>query len=145
MRLPSALPILILVLAVPSHTTPAESPAEIVSSQVESAFRSAMEAWAYEQYWKLWEMGTNLERLRVTQNDFSDRMRAGLTRPVAGRQIEAMAVQVNSLESAMVLARITIDRRHLQRQEVVSRSFLFKFEDGSWRIVLYDFQALAGY
>ena len=83
-----------------------------VAQQAEWAFRSAMQAWAYEQYWRLWDMGSRASRAALSREDFTERMRRGNTRPAAGRQVEALAVTSNSPDSARLDVQFGLVKRY---------------------------------
>ncbi len=116
-----------------------------VAQEAEATFRSAMEAWAYEAFWRLWDMGSAASRGAISQSDFTDRMRAGTTRPAAGKQVEAIHVTPRSPELAEVDVRFGLEDKRRPWAESTARPFLLRFEDGRWTVDLWDFLGLAYY
>jgi hypothetical protein len=118
---------------------------EAVAQEAEAAFRSAMEAWAYDEFWRLWDMGSSASRAALSQADFTDRMRAGTTRPAAGKQVEAIRVTAQSPDVAMVYARFGLEDRRRPWAESTERPFVLRLEDTRWTVNLWDFVGLASY
>jgi hypothetical protein len=116
-----------------------------VAQEAEAAFRSAMQAWAYEEYWRLWDMGSRASRAALSREDFTDRMRRGNTRPAAGRQVEALAVASSSPDSALLEVRFGLEDTRRPWVESTGRPFVLLFEDGGWKVNLWDFVSLANY
>jgi len=116
-----------------------------VAQEAEAAFRSAMEAWAYDAYWRLWDMGSTASRAAMSQGDFTDRMRAGTTRPAAGKQVEAIQVVPSSPDTAVAYVRFGLEEARGSLEETTDRSFLLRLEDGRWTVNLWDFVGLAYY
>jgi hypothetical protein len=116
-----------------------------VSQEAEAGFRSAMEAWAYEEYWRLWDMGARTSRAALSQGDFTERMRAGTTRPAAGKQVEAIQAIPTSPDAAVVYVRFGLEDKRRPWEESTERSFLLLLEDDRWRVNLWDFVGLANY
>jgi hypothetical protein len=129
----------------PTVAVAAQPPAEIVSRDVEAAFRSAMEMWAYREFWRLWEVSTSQSRFTTTQQEFAALMERGNTRPAAGRQIEDLRITPTSAETALVLARVGLEDPGTNTVRSLVRSFLFYYQDGRWRPQLSDFLGLASY
>ena len=132
-----------LVLPATMEGTPATPDA--VAQEAEAAFRSAMEAWAYDEFWRLWDMGSSASRRALSQGDFTDRMRAGTTRPAAGKQVEAIRVTPQSPDLAIVYVRFGLEDRRRPWAESTDRPFFLRFEDGRWTVNLWDFVGLASY
>jgi hypothetical protein len=139
-----------LLLAVVSMTwvgqpVSAAGSAQEVSEAPEMAFRAAFEAWAFDAHWRLWDMGTSATRAALPQQEFTERMRRGNTEPESGSRLGAIDVLSQSATVALVRARFVV--RHARRgwSEVVERPFLLMFEDGEWRVNLWDFVGLASY
>lgn len=126
--------------ALTAGSTPQE-----VAQEAESAFRSAMGAWAYEEYWRLWDMGSSASRAALSREDFTDRMRRGNTRPAAGKQVEAIQVVFSSPNSAVLQVRFGLEDKRRPWAQSTDRSFLLRLEDGSWKVSLWDFVGLANY
>jgi hypothetical protein len=132
-----------LVLADTAQGEPATP--EAVAQEAEAAFRSAMEAWAYDEFWRLWDMGSSASRRALSQGDFTDRMRAGTTRPAAGKQVEAIRVTPQSPDLAMIYVRFGLEDRRRPWAESTDRPFFVRLEDGRWAVNLWDFVGLASY
>jgi hypothetical protein len=122
----------------------ASTPQE-VTQEAEWAFRSAMQAWAYEEYWRLWNMGSRASRAALSREEFTDRMRRGNTRPAAGKQVEALAVTSVSPDSALLDVRFGLEDTRRPWAESTGRPFLLLLEDGGWKVDLWDFVGLANY
>jgi hypothetical protein len=111
----------------------------------EAAFRSAVDAWAFDAYWRLWDMGTARTRQVLPRQDFTDRMRRGNAAPDAGGQVEVLAVSSESSTIVIVQASFVVRDTRRGWREMVRRPFLLTFEDGAWRINLWDFVGLVSY
>ncbi len=139
----------ILALAVfacallPHPAIAAESPTQAVGPEVEAAFRDAMAAWSYSEYWRLWAMGLSAQRFALKEGEFDAEMRKGRTRPQGGNAVEAVRVVATSLDAATVHARIGLERGSVTT--VVPRTFTLRREDGAWRVNLNDFLNLSRY
>ncbi len=129
----------------PAPGAPAETPVEIIARDVETAFRDAMEMWAYREFWHLWEISTDESRFRYPQNDFAALMEKGNARPATGRRVEDLRISVMSPQTAVVLARIGIEDPNTNTIQSIVRSFLFYYESGRWRPQLSDFLGLSSY
>ncbi len=116
-----------------------------VAQEAETAFRSAMEAWAYDQYWRLWDMGSSASRAALSREQFSERMQSGNSRPAAGKQVEAIRVVSRSPDSATVQVRFGLEDKRRPWAESTDRPFFLKLEDGEWKVSLWDFVGLANY
>jgi hypothetical protein len=142
-----AMLLLVVAVGVSGATHPLSCGAALaeVAQPAEAAFRSAMEAWAYDAYWRLWDMGTASSRKAISQQEFTDRMRRGNAVLESGGQIEAITVSSHSAQVVILEARFVL--RHLRRgwREVVQRPFLLMFEDEAWRVNLWDFVGLVSY
>lgn len=133
------------VLGLQGPSVTAETSPEGIAQEIELAFRSAMEAWAYEEYWRLWEMGTRTSRSALPREDFTDRMRRGNTHPAAGKQIEMIRVLSRQPRSATVYVRFGVEDRRRSWVESSERPFLLNLEDGRWTVSLWDFVGLANF
>ncbi len=118
---------------------------EAAAQEAEATFRSAMEAWAYDEFWRLWDLGSIASRAAVSRGDFTERMRAGTTRPAAGRQVEAIHVELQSLDLAVVYARLGLEDKRRPWVESTERPFFLRFEEGRWAVNLWDLVGLAYY
>lgn len=133
------------LLALRGHSPGAELIPQERVERAEAAFRSAMQAWAYEEYWRLWEMGTRASRSALPVQDFTDRLRRGNARLAAGKQVEELEATSNSPDSALIYVKFGLEDRRRVLMESVARPFLLKFEEGQWRVSLWDFVGLANY
>ena len=106
----------------------------------ETAFRTVMEAWAYDQHWKMWELGTRGSQFGITQNDFGTRMRLAQLKPAAGKQVEALQVFPEA-PGATVSVRFTLETRRRQLVQVVWNFPAF-YEEAAWRFDLNEFLKL---
>jgi hypothetical protein len=118
---------------------------ELVVREVETAFRAAMEMWAYREYWRLWEVSTSESRFAMTQTDFAAQMERGRTRPATGRQVEDLKISPTSPEAALITARLGLEDSGTGTIRSVVRTFLLYYQDGRWRPQLPDFLGLASY
>jgi hypothetical protein len=119
------------------------SPEQIVRD-AESAFRNIMEAWAYDQHWKMWEMGTRGSQFGITQNDFGTRMRLAQLKPAAGKQVEALQVFPEAPGRATVSVRFTLENRRRQLVQFVW-NFPTVYEESAWRFDLNEFLKILSY
>ena len=133
------------VLIRPAASLSAAGSPQDTAQEAEAAFRSAMEAWAYEEYWRLWDMGSSASRTTLPREEFTDRMRRGNTRPAAGKQVETIQVISSSPDSALVTVRFGLEDKRRPWAESTDRPFLLKLEDGRWKVNLWDFVGLASY
>ena len=130
---------------IPWDKLPADRTPEEVAQEAEAAFRSAMEAWAYEAYWRLWEMGTRDSRSALPREDFTDRMRRGNTQLAAGKHVEMIQMISTQPTSALVYARFGVEDKRRPWVDSTERPFLLNLEDGGWKVSLWDFVGLANY
>lgn len=144
-RVIAACLIAVAVLTQRAASLPAETTPEEVTQEAEFAFRSAMEAWAYEAFWRLWEMGTRASRSALPREDFTDRMRRGNAQPSAGKQVELIQVISTQPTSALVYVRFGVEDKRRPWVNSTERPFLLSLEDGRWKVSLWDFVGLANY
>jgi hypothetical protein len=137
--------VMAVVLGPRGASVTVETTQEAMAQEAESTFRSAMEAWAYEEYWRLWDMGTRISRSALPREDFTDRMRRGNTHPAAGKRIEMIQVLSTQPKSATVYVRFGVEDRRRSWVESTERPFLLNLEDGRWTVSLWDFVGLANY
>ena len=116
-----------------------------MAQEAEATFRSAMEAWAYDEFWRLWDLGSTASRAALPQGDFTDRMRAGTTRIAAGKQVEAIEVALRSSDLVVVYARFGLEDKRRPWAESTDRPFFLRYEEGRWTVNLWDFVGLAYY
>ena len=123
----------------------AAQPSTETAQLVEEALRGAIEAWGADAFWRLWDMGTSASRAALRQQDFVDRMRRGNTEPEVGGQLRASEVLSSSSTVALVRVRFSVRDTRRGWSETVERPFILRFEDGEWRVDLWDFVGLASY
>ena len=133
------------VLVLRGTSLMADSTPEEVAREAEAAFKSAMEAWAYEAYWRLWEMGTRSSRSALPREAFTDRMRRGNTQPSAGKQAELIQVISTQPTSVLIYVRFGVEDKRRSWVESTERPFLLSLEDGRWMVSLWDFVGLVNY
>ncbi len=127
-----------VALAFPISTPAEEFSPDTVALEAETEFRNLMEAWAYDQHWRMWEMGTEASRKAISQTDFSDRMRQSNITPAAGKQVEAIKVYPHSANNADVYARFTLENNLLRRHQTFTVTFPAFKEWGRWTFQLGD-------
>jgi hypothetical protein len=113
-----------------------------VARDAETAFRAMMEAWAYDQHWRMWEMGTESSRMSISQNDFADRLRLSTIKPAAGKQVEAIQVYAESGTQANINARFSLEHHKQHRIRAFTLSTTAALEYDNWRFHLQDFLLL---
>ena len=133
--------ILVMVLAAPLSFAAEFDPAP-VARDAETAFRNMMEAWAYDQHWHMWEMGTESSRMSISQNEFADRLRVSAIKPAAGKQVEAIQVSPQSATRADIQARFSLEHHKQQRIRSFTLNTTAVLEYGSWRFNVQDFLML---
>ena len=114
-----------------------------VSRAIESAFRNAMEAWAAEAHWRLWEMGARATRTALPQSEFTDRLRRGNATPANHGDLEAINVVSESAGIALVRARFILQHVRDGKSRIAERPFILRNEEGAWRVNLWDFVGMA--
>jgi len=144
-RMMAAIVVALSLLVLRGTSLTADSTPEEVPREAEAAFRSAMEAWAYEAHWRLWEMGTRASRSALPREAFTDRMRRGNSQPSAGKQVELIQVISTQPTSALVYVRFGVEDKRRPWVESTERPFLLSLEDGRWMVSLWDFVGLANY
>jgi hypothetical protein len=116
------------------------------SREIESVFRSAMEAWAAEAHWRLWEMGTLTTRAALPQSEFTDRLRRGNATPANHGDLEAVVVSESGgialLRARLILQQVRGSKSQIA-ERVFERPFILRHEDGGWRVNLWDFVGMA--
>jgi hypothetical protein len=145
MRYAEALVGMVAAVVCAVGSLPAPDPYPLTTRPMEATFHGAMEAWGAEAYWRLWDMGTSASRAALPQQDFVDRMRRGNTEPEVGGHIHAIDVLSESSTVALVRARFSVRDTRRGWSEAVERAFLLRFEDGDWKVNLWDFVGLASY
>lgn len=144
MRYSERLVVMVVAVICAVGSLPAAAPSASTTRLVEATFREAMEAWGVDAHWRLWDMGTGASRATLPQQDFVDRMRRGNTEPF-GDRLTAIEVLSESSTVALVRARFSVRDARRGWSEAVERAFLLRFEDGGWKVNLWDFIGLASY
>ena len=145
MRYAEGLAVMVVAVICAVGSLPAANPPPLTTQLVEATFRGAMEAWGADAHWRLWDMGTGASRAALPQQDFVDRMRRGNTEPEVGGHLYAIEVLSESSTVALVGARFSVRDTRRGWSEAVERAFLLRFEDGDWKVNLWDFVGLASY
>jgi len=130
-----------LFLAVPGESV-APFDAFIVARDAETAFRNFMEFWAYDQHWRMWEMGNEASRIAWKQNEFTDRMRRSGINPAAGKQVEEIRVYPESEYQAEIFVRFSLENHLLRRIRPFTMTVPTVVQEGRWRFQLGDFLQL---
>ncbi len=110
-----------------------------------TVFAAALNAWTYGAYWRLWGMGTRESREALSQDEFARRMDAGNAAPVADMPVQAFQVISMSGDVALVRVGIRLEDRRAHRKAATARPFLMRFEEGAWKVNLWDFVGLAAF
>jgi hypothetical protein len=113
-----------------------------VARDAETSFRHMMEAWAYDQHWRMWDMGTESSRMSVSQNDFADCLRLSTIKPAAGKQVEAVQVYPQSATRADIQARFSLEHHKRHRIRAFTLTTTAALEYDNWRFNLQDFLLL---
>ena len=127
-------------------------------SLAERAFRAAMSAWAYGEYWRLYAMGNKESQAGLSENDFVEEMRRGTSSPGVG--LEILDVRIAGIH-AVIEAKVQMEYRGLlpyasNRLYPGSRSgvsgsgyetiqVMLVYQEGDWRINVHQFVGLSRY
>jgi hypothetical protein len=114
------------------------------AARVESAFRAAMQAWAADDYWRLWEMGMAGSRAAVPRGRFVGQMSRGCCKPLASG-VGKVEIQVLGPDRAMVLVAMTLDRCGGSQTQAVQVALVASLEEETWRWNLSDWIGIAHY
>ena len=133
---------LCLVLLLSSVAAAGEAPSPADVQRAEYRVRTAVQAWAYEQWWTLWDMGNATSQSQIPREEFASRMAKGYHRAAPGRQIEALQVSLTSPTYGTANVRLGIRSAFSPSEKVVHRIFGLQMEDGDWKITLHDFLSL---
>lgn len=110
---------------------------------VEVAFREAVSLWASERFETLWERADAVTRQGVSKEQFVFKMRDRALRPACCfRQIQELAVTVQTTESAFVRAKMGFDSRTRGTRFDTTLAFVLRKEEGEWRVAASDFLRL---
>ena len=104
-----------VLLAFPTSVTAQQFSADAVARDAETAFRAMMEAWDYDQRWRMWDMGSQSSQMSVSQNDFADQVRVSTIKPAAGKQVEGIRVYPQSATQASIQARSSLENHKYHR------------------------------
>jgi hypothetical protein len=133
------------IIMLPIVGLAAQPSPETVIPHVETAFQRTMDFLSYRDYSRLWEASTPRSRSNFTEDGFAAQMEKGMAQLAAGRPIEDIKVSLTSPQTALVSVRIGLEHKQCKAwgTQSFARSFLFFYEEGSWRPQLSDFLALA--
>ena len=120
---------------------------------VELAFRAAVTAWAYNEYWRLYGMGTKDSRAALSEKDFVVQMEQGWRRPGIG--VEIVDVHIRGVH-AVIRAKLRMEYGRYTRERIGSWPFqtgptdemvqsVLLYEEGEWRVNLYQLVGMARY
>ncbi len=115
---------------------------EVAARDAETAFRAFMEAWAYDQHWRMWEMGTEASRKGIGQNEFADRLRASKIKPAAGKQVEALEADPHSARYVELDVRFSLENSWDATSNSFSETIEARKEGAEWKFDLGDFLQL---
>jgi hypothetical protein len=132
----------LLLLAAPASAQRADFDSEVVARDAEAAFRAFMEAWAYDQHWRMWEMGTEDSQARIGQNEFANRLRLKGIKPAAGKQVEAIEVYPQSARRVEMDVRFTLENPRDSTSESFSGTISAWKEGAAWKFNLGQFLRL---
>ena len=110
---------------------------------IEGAFREAVSLWAGERFETLWEGADAATRRSVSREQFVFRMRdRALTPACCFRQVQELTVTFQTLDAALVRAKMGFDSRTRGTTLDATLSFSLRREEGEWRVVASDFLGL---
>lgn len=112
-----------------------------------------MTAWAYNEYWRLYGMGTTESRAALSEKDFVFQMEQGIRKPGIGAEI--LDVHTRGVY-AVVRAKVRMEYGRYLREGTGSRPLprgptdeviqsVLICDEGEWRINLYQFVGMARY
>jgi hypothetical protein len=139
----------ILSIAVPAVPQPQAVPQD--PSLAEVTVRSAISAWAYSEYWRLYGMGSQESRAALPETVFVEQMGQGTNRPGIGLGILEVR---SSGPHALVKAKVRMEymKASYARSWISAPGsadetvqLVLVYQDGAWRINLHQFVGLSGY
>ncbi len=143
---------LLAVLSIASAAVPQSQPVPQDPRFPEDAFRSAITAWAYNEYWRLYAMGTRESRAALSEQDFADQMEKGSRRPGIGFEIlDARIAGSQALIKAKVrmeygkYAPYARSRPPTPGSADETMQAVLIYQEGDWRINLHQFVGMSGY
>jgi len=118
----------------------------------ERAFRNAIDAWAYNQYWRLYAMGSKESQARLAEKEFVEQMERGSSAPGIG--LEILDVRIAG-SHALIVARLQMEYRFVSPHTRNRPPFaaptdqtiqvMLVYQEGAWRINLHQFVGMASY
>lgn len=118
----------------------------------ERAFRNAIDAWACNQYWRLYAMGSTESQARLSEKDFVEQMERGSSAPGIG--LEILDVRIAG-SHALIVARLQMEYRfagpHTRNRPPFAAptdqtiQVMLVHQEGAWRINLHQFVGMASY
>jgi len=143
---------LFAMLAITPAAEPQSHPVPQDPRFAEDTFSSAMTAWAYSEYWRLYAMGTKESRATLSENDFADQMEKGSRKPGIG--FEILEVRIAGSQ-ALVTAKVRMEygkyapyaRNRPPRPGAADETIqgMLIYQEGDWRVNLYQFVGMSGY
>jgi hypothetical protein len=136
-------------LAVPA--VPQSQPAPQDPLLAESTVRTAIGAWAYGEYWRLYAMGSQESRAALSEKVFVEQMGQGTSRPGLG--LEILDVRISGFH-ALIKVKVPIEyistpyarsRPRLPGSADETVQLMLVYQEGDWRINLHQFVGLSGY
>ncbi len=113
--------------------------------RIEADFRAAMDAWAANQLWKLWQLGTRSSRSDLPESDFVERMRRGNARFGGEFSVTTIRTPSDTSTVAVLEARFRLESTRDAKFDIADRPFLMTLEEARWRVSLWDFVGLSSY
>jgi hypothetical protein len=117
-----------------------------------TVLRTAIGAWAYNQYWRLYAMGSKESRSRISEKDFVEQMQRGSSAPGIG--FEILDVRIAG-SHALIVAKLQMEYRfsgpNLRNRPPFAPptdqtiQVMLVYQEGAWRINLHQFVGMASY
>jgi hypothetical protein len=146
-------------LPVALAATPESESAPQDPQRAEYAIRAAFSAWAYNQFWRLYTMGSTQSRASLSERDFVDQMEKGWRKPGVGVEILEVKVtgsyavtkarvrlelETSKMPGSPVVRPGPVESRPMLRGPIVETVQLgLVYQEGDWRISLYEFLGMA--
>jgi len=152
-RAPLALASGLAILLVSAAIDPGRQAEPYDSQDVDLAFRAAVNAWAYNEYWRLYGMGTRDSRAALSEKDFVLQMEQGVRRPGIG--VEIVDVHIRGVY-AVIRAKVRMEYGRYVHERIGNRPLptgptdeviqsVLIYEEGQWRVNLSQFVGIARY
>ena len=145
---PIVLMLSLLPIALAANPEPESAPQD--PQFVEYAARAALSAWSYNELWRLYSMGSKETRASLSERDFVDQMEKGGRKLGVGVEIlETKVMGLYAVAKARVRLEpgyIELDQKGWPTQVVPIEQTVHMglvYQEGDWRIDLYDFLEMA--